>query len=513
MAKFKPSSYPQGIFSPIFLCRQIHKGTFEYTLRILIDEVLDLSSFYRKYKNSHTGASAYDPKVLLKIIFLAYSRGVTSSRRIEEYCKDNTLFMAMSGNSRPHHTTIARFVSSMHNEIADLFLQVLMVCDERGLIGKEMFAIDGCKMPSNASKEWSGTFDELQRKKEKLELAIEQILAEHQKQDGSKSTASSDDDDDDYLKSLRRDVAKLSVFLEVNEERKGLSGNPVKSNVTDNESAKMQTSKGVIQGYVGVATVDKKHQVIVNAEAFGQGYEQDLLEPSIKATRANFAAIGSTDDVFRTASVAADNGYFSEDNLKFLYQENIDGYIPDNKFRSRDPRFAERNERKKESPGESAKKLKKYELKDFLFAEDLSYCICPAGQRLYRNGNNARIKQYKAYKFKGPKSSCKPCSHRERCLRKPDKTEVRQVSWLIGKIESKTDSYSARMKAKIDTEIGRALYGLRLAIGEPPFANIRSNLRLDRFSLRSKKKVNTQWNLFCILHNLKKIHRYGGCIA
>jgi hypothetical protein len=56
------------------------------------------------------------------------------------------------------------------------------------------------------------------------------------------------------------------------------------------------------------------------------------------------------------------------------------------------------------------------------------------------------------------------------------------------------------MKAKIDTETGRTLYGLRLAVGEPPFANIRSNLRLDRFSLKGKNKVNAQWNLFCILH-------------
>jgi hypothetical protein len=69
------------------------------------------------------------------------------------------------------------------------------------------------------------------------------------------------------------------------------------------------------------------------------------------------------------------------------------------------------------------------------------------------------------------------------------------------------------MKRKIDSVAGRALYAIRLAIREPPFANIRSALRLDRFTLRGKRKVNVQWNLFCMIHNMKKIQRYGSGFA
>ena len=65
------------------------------------------------------------------------------------------------------------------------------------------------------------------------------------------------------------------------------------------------------------------------------------------------------------------------------------------------------------------------------------------------------------------------------------------------------------MKRKIDSAVGRALYSMRVAIVEPPFANICYAIGLDRFSLRGKKKVNTQWNLFCIIHNMTKIHRFG----
>jgi len=87
------------------------------------------------------------------------------------------------------------------------------------------------------------------------------------------------------------------------------------------------------------------------------------------------------------------------------------------------------------------------------------------------------------------------------------------VAYFIGRTEKGKNTFTERMKRKIDSAAGRALYAIRLAIGEPPFANIRSALRLDRFTLRGKRKVNIQWNLFCIVHNMKKIQRYGFVFA
>jgi transposase len=126
-----------------------------------------------------TGAPAYDPAVLLKIILYAYSRGITSSRKIEQCCRENIIFMALSADTQPHFTTIADFISTLDSEIVKLFLEVLLVCDEMHLIGKEMFAIDGVKLPSNASKEWSGTKEELSKKKEKMEQVIRTIMTRH----------------------------------------------------------------------------------------------------------------------------------------------------------------------------------------------------------------------------------------------------------------------------------------------------------------------------------------------
>ena len=126
------------------------------------------------FKKCGFGFAAYPPSVMLKIILLGYAHGFISSRRIAKACEHNILFMSVSGDIQPHYTSIAGFVAKMHEQIEPLFTQVLMICDEEDLIGRNMFAIDGCKLKSNASKEWSGTFDELSRKKAKLELNLVQ---------------------------------------------------------------------------------------------------------------------------------------------------------------------------------------------------------------------------------------------------------------------------------------------------------------------------------------------------
>ncbi|MGV1100667.1 hypothetical protein ACUUL3_14820 [Thiovibrio sp. JS02] len=100
---------------------------------------------------------------------------------------------------------------------------------------------------------------------------------------------------------------------------------------------------------------------------------------------------------------------------------------------------------------------------DFVFPEDLSHCVCLAGKRLYRNGNNVAVRNFLATKFKGPESACLPCTLRTQCLRHPERTRIRQVAYFHGR--------------------------------------------------SAKGKVNIQWNLFCIVRNLKKVARYGPNMA
>ncbi|MCK4507157.1 MAG: transposase, partial [Desulfuromonadales bacterium] len=283
MPRFKEYNQGQTVLLPVSFDRQILPGTFEYTLNYLVDEKLDLSIFHHKYSNNETGRPAYDPALLLKIVVLAYSRGVTSSRKIEALCRENVLFMALSADTQPHFTTIADFISSSVDEIAKLFKQVLLICDEMGLIGKEMFAIDGCKLPSNASKEWSGTKANLKKKSNKIGRAVRHMLDKHRDEDlKGENDVSIRKREKKQIETLLKASDKIDRFLKENDERLGYSGNEVQSNITDNESAKMKTSNGVIQGYVGISAVDSKHQVVVSAEAYGQGQEHGLLEPMVE---------------------------------------------------------------------------------------------------------------------------------------------------------------------------------------------------------------------------------------
>jgi len=151
-----------GKLLPVVFADRIRPGSFEYALCHLLDRI-DLSVFEARYRNESGGASAYHPRVLLKIVLLAYSRGITSSRVIEALCRRDVQFMAVSGDTQPQFTTIAGFVSRGAAEIGGLFTEVLLVCSLQGLIGREMFAIDGVKLPSNASKAKSGTRKEMQR--------------------------------------------------------------------------------------------------------------------------------------------------------------------------------------------------------------------------------------------------------------------------------------------------------------------------------------------------------------
>jgi transposase len=155
MAKYKPYDYSQQVMIPVSLEDQLVPGTLEFAIQTLVEDRLDMALFEDRYQNDETGRWAYDPKILLKVVLLGYARGLLASRKMEQACRENVTFMALTCGQRPDHSTIAAFVSSMQEEILPLFRDVLLVCEGSGLLGGTLFALDGCKLPSNASKEWS----------------------------------------------------------------------------------------------------------------------------------------------------------------------------------------------------------------------------------------------------------------------------------------------------------------------------------------------------------------------
>jgi transposase len=504
MARYKNYSYEQSVFIPVNFDKQIIPGSFEHALNYIVDNELDLSVFETRYKNDETGAPAYDPAVMLKIVLYAYSRGITSSREIEKLCRENIIFIALSADTKPHFTTIAEFISSMREQITPLFRDILLYCEELELIDKTMFAIDGCKISSNASKEWSGTRRDYEKKIEKLENTIRYILDKHKTAD-QKETKEMQKDENKHIDNIREKLSKIKEFIKNNDDKHGPKGNVKKSNITDNESAKMPSSQGVIQGYNGVAIAEAKHQIIVHAEAFGQGPEKDLLKPLIQGAQENFKAIGEKENIFKKAKLIADTGYFTKDNIQLAAKEKIDAYIPDNKFRKRDPRFDSASRHNKPVDRTGAVKRRKYfAVNDFRYDERKKTLICPAGKAMFIKNSNYEYKGCKATAYMCRRNDARICPLKSKCVRNPN-AEGRQVHIFY---ERKDNQLLQKMRDKIDTAYGKYIYSKRMQIIEPVFANIK-NKGLRRFSFRGKTKVDIQWKLYAIVHNIGKIFRYS----
>ena len=257
------------------------------------------------------------------------------------------------------------------------------------------------------------------------------------------------------------------------------------------------TDKGVIQGYSGIAVVDAAHQVIVEASAHGTGAEQELLLPVLDACAAQ--RTGET-------LITADAGFHSEANLAALAGQGIDALIADPAMRKRDSRLEgqARHAAKPHPLHDKSSKTRRSGLfgaDAFVVAKDFSHATCPAGKRLHRNGGECRIGDYMAVKFRAPAAACAGCALRARCLRKPDVTASRQVAVLTRR---HTATHSERMRARIDSAHGRRQYGRRLGTVEPVFGNLRHNKRMNRFTLRGQRKVDGQWKLFALVHNIEK---------
>ncbi|MBF0407701.1 MAG: IS1182 family transposase [Candidatus Riflebacteria bacterium] len=499
MARFKSYDYRQRLMIPVSLEDQIMYGTLEFAIQELIENRLDLSPFHEKYCNDKTGRPAINPKILLKIVLLSYSRGIVGSRRIEQACKENIVFMAMTCGYCPDHATIAEFVSGMSNQISPLFTQVLLICQEMGLLGGTYFAIDGCKLPGNASKKWSGTLKELKEKKESLEKKVDRLIQEHQELDKDLRSKNSDDEDslDNFRKhkieALNRQIKRINKFLDGAKPRIGKQKVELKSNVIDPDSAKMATSHGVIQGYNAQAIVDDKHQIILAGLASGEGNDNSQIPVILPILKQNLKTIGYKESDFKKATFVGDSGYFSVENLKACANEQLNTIIPDCNFRKRDPRLVEQKKYQPKGHG-------RYTLTQFKYEEMNDQYRCPAGKSLTSYAKQTMIHGRKCRLYVGKRETCGTCALRFQCMMKTAKRRTLAIP-VQGQKLSITDA----MKQKIDSEEGRKEYAKRMGTVEPVFANIRETKGLKRFTLRGKIKAGIQWLLWCMVHNIEKI--------
>jgi len=503
MARFKPYDYSQGLIVPVNLEEQIEPGTFEFALHHLIEARYDDSFLAEEFKNDQTGRPAYPPKLLLKAILFAYSQGILSSRKIEHACRHNIRFMALLCGEGPDHSTIADFIKKLGKHIETVFVDVLTVCHEEGLLEGTHFALDGLKLPTDAAKEWSGTFDTLKRKRDKFRKKAAALMKEHKRRDRrlAKGKTEVAGESKTPAQKLLEKADKIDAFIDENEPRLGVSGKEVQSNITDPESSKMHTSKGTTQGYNLQALADGSHQIITTANVPEGGQDGRVLGELFEQASTEAEAAGLGEDFYQGKELLADANYHSEPNLETCAALKLDAVIPDPNARDRDERYQGRDKHLRKA---RPKDTERFTNTDFTYQTDDDTYHCPKGQTLRRKPGTSTSTggKGKFHKYEIDSDFCEICEFRNCCLSKNGKRRTLSIC-----IEPARPNCEA-MRAKVDTQEARERYSYRMGTIEPVFANIRHAKGLTRINYRGRQKVGVIWKLWSIMHNIGKIALY-----
>jgi hypothetical protein len=246
----------------------------------------------------------------------------------------------------------------------------------------------------------------------------------------------------------------------------------------------------VIQGYNGIAVADGENQVIVAADVAGSVHEGDFLPGMLDELKTNMQRITGEEEPLEDATVLGDTGYFSAKNLEEAEKRNVDVLIPDQQFRKRDESFKEQKCHGK----------RRYTKEDFTYNEEDNTYTCPAGKVLVYKGH-VDLNSNSGEKYQAKSVDCKGCPHVEKCVASRGGNHPKRTLYIA---DSPGGKILEDMRNKIDDPRNRELYGRRMQIIEPVFADIECCKKMNRFSLRGRKKVAGQWLLFCIVHNIGK---------
>ena len=444
---FLPCDRNQSYLLPPSLADWLPQGHLAWFVLDAVDQI-DLSPFYEKYHINGVGNSAFNPSMMVALLIYAYCSGERSSRQIEKHCQSDVAYKVIAANQSPDHSTISRFRKDNQSHLKTLFLEILRLCAEAGLVKLGNVSLDGTKIKANASLAANRT-------EEHLEKEIEQMLSEAAAKDAQEDKAfgidKRGDEMPEELKDRNSRIHRLKACKERLEQEKaqaiaaqqdkieqrvakeestgqkarGRKPKPPeeahnkesKANVTDPDSRIMKTQKGYVQGLNAQAVVTEQ-QVIVAEDVTQQENDKKQLHPMLEQAESNRQAV----EIEEKIGVAlADCGYGSEENFTKTAAGGIE--------------------------------------------------LLVATQKDH--------KQRKAMKEQPP----------------PD--------------EPIPDGLSPTelMERKLLTERGRQLYKLRGQSVEPVFGQIKDVRGFDRFMQRGLEACRGEWSLVCATHNLLKLWR------
>ncbi len=347
---FRDYSPDQLLLLPPDLNEWLPEGHMVYFIRDIVGQ-LDLRAIYKSYDGSKGGQPPYHPEMMVALLIYAYCEGMPGSRKIEQATHESVPFRVLTSDQHPDHDTIAAFRRRHLESLASLFVQVLRLCRKAGLIKLGHVALDGTKIRANASKHKAMSYGRMEKSVAELQAEVKQLLAQ--------AEATDRDEDARWGKGRRGDElpdelrfkqsrlsrikeAKAALELEARQQvdakrcdcadQRPRRGRPPKApsekpspkaqrNFTDPDSRIMKdgATKSFEQCYNGQAAVDGKSQIIVAVRLTQQPNDKQQLQPLIDEIKENLGA--------KPRKLSADSGYYSDDNVACLANEQVDGYI------------------------------------------------------------------------------------------------------------------------------------------------------------------------------------------
>ena len=483
MPKFKEYSQNQTMLLPPNITDWLPKDHQCFVINEIIDK-LNISCVENTY--SDNGASAYDPRMLVKIIFYSYAKGIRSSRKIEDLTYENIVYRYLSANQCPDHGTINLFRKNHLKDLEDLFAQVVILCNGLGIIDPSDVSIDGSVFKASASRK--STYDrktirKLKKKIRKILQEAEETDEEENKKYGDKRGYSEMPEKLKDPKTRQREIERLQEKMRKLEEadqaikekqkkaktkeEKELTRNRTE-NIADKEAKLMKMKKGKTYQPAYNGQIATNNQIILAYEITDEGADTNLLHPMINKTESNTKK--------KVEKVKADSSYFSKNNIEKIEEREIDAYIPDQK-----KALEEKQERNNEIP--------KYDRRNFRYDEKKDEFVCLRGKRLCLIKTNQGTRKYMCSDYPN-------CPVKSQCV----KGENRYLNH-----NPQLEKYKVEMRKKLNSEKGKNKYLERMSDVEPVFGDIIYNQNAGHFLCRGEPMVKIEFGLSCLAHNLVKM--------
>lgn len=354
MSNFRPVDRGTGFLLPPSVDEWLPERHLARFVVEIVDQ-LDVTAMSRSYRGS--GSAAYHPGMLLGLLIYGYATGVFSSRKIERATYDSVAFRFIAANQHPDHDTLATFRKRFLPEIEGLFVSVLRLAAQMGMLKLGTVALDGTKVQANASRHRALSYGHAEKIETQLRSEVKELL-----QLAEQADAADVPDELSIPEELERREARLAAIAEAKAELEARAaerfaqeqaeyeaklaareekvrrtgkkpgGKPPapptagvreddQVNLTDAESRIMKTRQGFDQCYNAQAAVDTETMLVVGQFLTQAGNDKQQIEPMLEQLTALPETLG------RVAQLLTDNGYYSERNVELCTQEGIEPLI------------------------------------------------------------------------------------------------------------------------------------------------------------------------------------------